>query len=117
MRGGERLPAPAVVDVSVPALASSLHEALEKTADTENSGLGSCGVGAAEGHSQRWAMRADCEMNPIVPLVLCFQSAGTQTGTGEVRGEAWRILRTAFRGRDSRVREKDPDTCIVLLIN
>ena len=98
MRGGERLPAPAVVDVSVPALASSLHEALEKTADTENSGLGSCGVGAAEGHSQRWAMRADCEMNPIVPLVLCFQSAGTQTRTGEVRGRLGAFCELLFGG-------------------
>lgn len=34
MRTGERLPAPAVVDVSVHASASSLPEALEKSADT-----------------------------------------------------------------------------------
>jgi len=34
MRSGERLPAPAVVDVSVHAAASSLPEALEKSAAT-----------------------------------------------------------------------------------
>jgi len=34
MRSGERLPAPAVLDISVHASVSSLPEALEKSADT-----------------------------------------------------------------------------------
>lgn len=58
--GGEGLPAPAVVDVRVPALTSSLHEALEKTADTGNSGLDSCGVRAAEIPVQRRGCRRSC---------------------------------------------------------
>ena len=53
MRSGERLPAPAVVDVSVHASASSLPEPLEKSADTGMTNSVPAPLGAAENPARR----------------------------------------------------------------
>ncbi len=72
MRGGEKMPAPAVVDVSVHASASSLPDCLEKFADnkTTNSATTSAAQPKSVSGEVEVDVHADAEIGDSVPKAL-----------------------------------------------